>query len=73
MKLKCKIIDELISMLGFTCDSIGQIVITSKQLETTINQILQKIYFLKSLISIGYSFLEKVKSNAFKNWSSKSF
>ena len=74
MKLKCKIIHELISMLGFSCNTVGKTVISKEDLETNIQQILQKSMLFKDFNKNRMLFgLEKVKSSSFKKWTSKIF
>lgn len=75
IKLKCKLIDELIRMLGFSNDAgTNKAVITNEQLQTNINQVLQQSLFFKDFDKHRLLFgLEKAKSTMFKKWTTKIF
>jgi len=72
LKLKCKIIKELLSMLQFTSVKRQQIKLTSEQLHTSIKNILKDSILFKDYDKHRMLFgLEKTKST--KEWTSKMF
>jgi hypothetical protein len=72
LKLKCKIVQELLCMLQFTSVKRQQIKLTSEQLHTSIKNILKNSILFKDYDKHRMLFgLEKTKST--KEWTSKMF
>ena len=72
--LKCKIIDDLICMLGFANVDGGQTVLTSEQLKTNMDKILNSSLFFKNFDKNRLLFgMEKAKNHMFKEWNIKIF
>lgn len=72
--LKCKIIDELICLLGFADEYGGENVFTNEQLKTNMDRVFNESLFFKNFNKHRLLFgKEKAKESMFKKWTTKVF